>query len=59
MKEVLIIGGAAALGTWATQKWGGPLAEQAIKLHVPPSVASMLVVGSFTAGSWFILKHII
>lgn len=59
MKEALIIGGSAAVGTWATQKWGAQLEAQAVKLHVPPTFAHMAVVGSFTALSWFVLKHVI
>lgn len=59
LKDAVIIGGAAAVGTYASQKWGGALEAQAVKLHVPPVVAHMLAVGSFTAVSYFIIKAIL
>lgn len=59
LKEALVIGASAAAGTYITQKWGAPLAAQAAKLNIPPTVAHMLVVGSFTAASYFLAKAIL
>lgn len=59
LKDALVIGGSAAAATFITQKWGGPLELQAAKLHIPPAVAHMAVVGSFTALSYFVFKAIL
>lgn len=59
LKDAIIIGGSAAVGTYASQKWGATLEAQALKLHVPPTLAHMLVVGSFTAVSYFVVKAIL
>lgn len=59
LKDVLVIGGSAAVATYATQKWGGPLEIQAQKLHVPPVIAHMVVVGGFTALAYFVAKAIL
>lgn len=58
LKDALIIGGSAAAGTFISQKYGAALEVQAVKLHVPPTVAHMLVVGGFTAISYFIVKAV-
>lgn len=59
MKEALIVGGAAAGGTFISQKWGGALEVQAAKLHIPPVIAHMAVVGSFSALTFFLLKAVL
>lgn len=59
LKEVLVIGGSAAAATYVTQKWGGPLEVQAQKLHIPPVVAHMAVIGGFAALSYFVFKAIL
>ena len=59
MRDALIIGGSAAAGTYISQKWGGMLEAQAVKFHVPPTLAHMLVVGGFTAVSYFIVKAVL
>jgi hypothetical protein len=59
MKDALIVGGSAAAGTFISQRWGGALEVQAAKLHIPPTIAHMAVVGSFSALSYFLLKAIL
>ena len=59
LKDALIVGGAAATGTFISQKWGGALEAQAAKVHVPPVIAHMVVVGGFSAISYFILKAVL
>lgn len=59
MKDALIVGVSAAAGTYISQKWGAQLELQATKLHIPPTIAHMAVVGGFTAISWFITKSIL
>jgi hypothetical protein len=59
MRDVLVIGGAAAAGTYISQKWGGALEQQAVKFHVPPMLAHMMVVGGFTAVSYFLVRKIL
>jgi hypothetical protein len=58
VKDVLIIGGSAAAGTFISQKWGGALEAQAAKLHIPPVIGHMVVVGGFSALSYFLLKAV-
>ena len=59
MKEALIVGGAAAGGTFISQKWGASLEAQAVKFHIPPTVAHMVVVGSFAAVVFFVAKAVL
>jgi hypothetical protein len=59
MKATLIIGGSAAAATYVTQKWGGPLEAQAVKLHIPPVLAHMAVVGGFTALSYWVATKVL
>lgn len=58
MKATLIIGASAAAATYVTQKWGQPLEAQAVKLHIPPVLAHMAVVGGFTALSYFVFMKV-
>lgn len=59
LKDALIIGSSAAAGTYISQKWGAQLEVQAAKLHIPPTIAHMAVVGSFSALSYFIIKAVV
>lgn len=59
LKDALIVGGSAAAGTFVSQRYGAALEVQATKLHIPPTVAHMAVVGGFSALSYFILKAVL
>lgn len=59
LKTALIVGGAGAAGSWLTNRYGAQLATQAAKLHVPANIAGMLIVGGFTAVSYFIAEKVL
>lgn len=58
LKEVLFVGGSAALGGYLATKYGAPIEAQAIKLKIPAPVAHMIVVGGTAAGGYFLLRSI-
>lgn len=59
LKEVLIVGGSAAIGGWIVTKYGAPIEAQAVKLHVPVTLAHMAVVGGSAALVYFVLRQVV
>lgn len=59
LKETLIVGGAAALGGWIVTRYGAPIEAQAVKLHIPPTIAHMAVVGGTAALAYFVLRQVV
>ncbi len=59
MKELLIVGAAAAGGTWISQKWGAKIEAKAIEMKIPATAAHMAVVGGFSALTYFVAKQVI
>ena len=59
LKETLVVGGAAALGGWLVTKYGASIEAQAVKLHIPPTLAHMLVVGGSAALVYFVIIKVI
>jgi hypothetical protein len=57
-KDVAFVAGAAALGEYASRKWGGAITAKAVEMKVPPAVAHAAVVGGCAAGGFFLLKAI-
>jgi hypothetical protein len=57
-KDVAFVGAAAALGEYASRKWGAQITNKAVEMKVPPVVAHAAVVGGFAAGGFFLLKAI-
>ncbi len=58
-KEIAFVAGAAALGEWATRKWGSSIEQKAIEMKVPPTVAHAAVVGGFAAAGYGLAKAIL
>ena len=56
LKEILMVGAAAAIGEYADQKFGASIEAQAVKMKVPPAIAHAAVVGAFAAGGYWVLK---
>jgi fluoride ion exporter CrcB/FEX len=58
-KDVAFVAAAAALGEYASRKWGGKIEQKALEMKIPPAVAHAAVVGSFAAGAFFAFKAIL
>lgn len=58
LKDVLIVGVAAAGGGWLVSKYGAPIEAQAVKFHVPVTLAHMLVVGGGAALAYFVIRQV-
>jgi hypothetical protein len=59
MKETLIVGASAALGGWIVTKYGAPIEAQAVKFHIPVTIAHMAVVGGSAALVFFVLTKVV
>jgi len=59
LKDVLIVGVSAAAGGWLVAKYGGTVEAQAVKLHVPVTIAHMAVVGGGAALAYFVIRQVI
>jgi hypothetical protein len=57
-KEIMFVGAAAALGEFAVQKWGNQIQAQAVKLHIPPMAAHIVIVGGSAAAGYAVLRAI-
>lgn len=58
-KEAMIVAAAAAVGTYADQKWGAALEAKAVQYKVPPAIAHAAAVGTFTGVAYFIAKQVL
>ncbi len=58
LKEVLIVGGSAALGEFIVQKFGATIEAKAVAMKVPPTVAHMAIVGGSAALGYVVLKAV-
>lgn len=58
-KEALFVGGAAALGQWAAQKYGGSIEAKAIEMKIPPTLAHATVVGAAAVAGYMLVKAIL
>lgn len=58
LKEVLIVGGSAAVGELIVQKFGSSIEAKAVSMKIPPTVAHMAVVGSAAALGYVLLKAV-
>lgn len=56
MKELLIVGAAAAVAEYARGKYGAKIEEMAVKAKIPPTVAHVAVVGGAAAGAFYVIK---
>jgi len=59
LKEVIIVGASAGLGGWVVSKYGASIEAQAVKLHFPPTIAHMVVVGGGAALVYFVLRQVV
>lgn len=57
-KDALFVGGAAAIGEYASRKWGAAIEAKAVEYKIPPTVAHAAVVGTMAASGFFLLKAI-
>lgn len=55
-KEVAFVAGAAALGEYASRKWGTSIEAKAIEMKIPPTLAHAAVVGGFAAAGFAVAK---
>lgn len=58
-KDIAFVAGSAALGEWASRKWGAQIEMKAAEMKVPPTIAHAAVVGGFAAGGYALLKAIL
>jgi hypothetical protein len=58
LKEVLVVGGSAAVGGWLTTKYGGKIQPYFISLGLPASAANVVVVGGSAALVYFVVRAV-
>lgn len=54
MKGALIVGAVAAASSWLVSKYGASLEAQAVKMHIPPNIAHLTLVGSATGVAYWV-----
>lgn len=55
-KELLLVGGAAAAGEWARNKYGVQIEQKAVEMRIPPTVAHASVVAAFACAGYALGK---
>jgi hypothetical protein len=58
-KDILFVGGAAALGEYLSRTYGTTIKAKAVEMKIPPTVAHAAVVGGAAAGAFFVLKAVL
>ncbi len=58
LKEVLIVGAAAALGEYVVQKYGSAIEAKAVSMKIPPMVAHVAIVGGSAAAGFALLRAV-
>lgn len=59
MKEVLIVGAAAALGEFFVQRYGSQIQAKAVEMKIPPMVAHVAIVGGSAAAGYALLRAVL
>ncbi len=58
-KDIAFVAGAAALGEYASRKWGASIEAKAVEMKIPTSIAHAAVVGGFAAGGYALAKAVL
>jgi hypothetical protein len=59
VKELLIVGGSAALGGVVVSKYGASIEAKAVQFKIPPTLAHMGVVGGTAALVYYVLRSVL